>query len=175
MDRIDRIEMESPIEDLITLCRSHPDYTGTLVTSDLPAAVIKAVHEALEGPGDDLSEVLGVPGARGHRRPGECVLAILPPTEDDGWVVRFADTGKPKVDWPAPTPAKLEKKMREVVGNRVSELKALRKAIEDVWQTMKQVADEANVGKDSGPWESVPDRGSDEVLSEALIKYRKGQ
>ena len=174
MDVIDKIEMESPIEDLVTLCRNHPDYTGTLTTSDLPASVIKAVHEALQADGDDLSEVLGVSGARGWKRSGECVLAILPPKDNDGWVVRFADTGKPKVDWPAPTPARLEKKLRAVVGDRVSELKALRKAVEDVWQTMKQVADEANLGKSDGPWESVPDRGSDEVLSEALIRYRKG-
>lgn len=172
---MDMIEMSSPIDDLVSLCRSHPDYTGVLSTSDIPQDIVKLAHEALSGSGDDLSSVLGADGARGLRKPQEYVLAILPAQQNDGWVVRFADTGTPKVDWPAPTPARLEKKMREVVGNRVSELKALRKAIEDVWQTMKQVADEANVGKDSGPWESVPDRGSDEVLSEALIKYRKGQ
>lgn len=171
---MDEIQMITPVEDLIELCRSHPDYTGALATSDMPKDVLQAAHEALQSVGDDLSGVLGVPGARGHRRPGECVLAIIPPAHDGQWVVRFADTGKPKVDWPAPTPERLEKRLREVVGDRVSELKAVRKAVEDVWQTMKRSADEANAYRDGGPWESVPDRCSDEVLNEALIRYRKG-
>lgn len=172
MDEV--IEMISPVESIVTLCRNHPDYDGTVVTSDLPQDLIRQAHEALRGTGDDLGGVLGVPGAVGTHKPSEYVLAIVPGQSRDGWVVRFADTGKPKVDWPAPTPERLEKRLREVVGDRVSELKAVRKAVEDVWQAMKRSADEANAYRDGGPWESVPDRCSDEVLSEALIRYRKG-
>lgn len=159
------------IKDLVTVLLEHPEFAGSIDTDDVPVSMLEATWEALEGVGDDLSQYAGHP-CRGHSIDGRYSLVLH--NGDEGWRASLQGSGDDAPAWNYVTPKSLEFALRKMVGNRNGELVALRDAIEDVWQPRFEEARKRNEALSQG-WHVLPSRTDDDVLAEAMLRYRKAR
>ena len=164
----------SCIQNLIDTLSQHPDYDGEIETTDLPHDMVAEVYEEL---GDDLS--MHIPGAKGFRDDEAGIMLIAPPeSERDDWMVRYVGQdpieAMRSIEFANETDDDLLRKIRSVVGNDATAVKAFRGAIERAYKQLKADIDKENSALEQG-WKRLPVRSDDEVIANALMQYQMAE